>query len=386
MSEPLTFGIVAGEKSGDMLGASLIREMRRRHPDAKFLGIGGSQMIAEGCESLFNIERLSVMGFIEPIGRLPELFSIKAALRERFIAMRPTAFIGIDAPDFNLRLERELHQAGIKTVHYVSPSVWAYREKRIYSIKQSVDLMLTLFPFETQIYEQHQVPVKFVGHPLADQIDFEDRKMQCRGKYGLAADDLVVALMPGSRAGEISRLAPTFFAAAIKALEQNVRLSYLIPCSSPDAQILVAQKLKEIGLLEDTNFKLVDSSHDAMSAADFVLMASGTATLEALLLRRPMIICYKLASLTYFLASRMVKVPSVGLPNLLAGERLVPEYIQNQVTEDVLTAEILRFAQGLEAQGAMLDKFESIHRSLRLNASQQAVDAILEMVAGASNE
>lgn len=382
MADSLTFGIVAGEKSGDILGASLIKAMRQRHPNATFVGIGGSQMIEAGCESLFDMERLSVMGFIEPLGRLPELFRIKAKLRQYFIANPPDAFIGIDAPDFNLRLETELRQAHIKTVHYVSPSVWAYREKRIFTIKKAVDLMLTLFPFETQIYEDHGIGVKFVGHPLADEIDFEDRKQRSRTELSLEPNDLVVALMPGSRTGEINRLAPTFFAAAIQAQQQNPALKFVIPCSSSDSRILVGHKLKEIGLIDDASFQLIDSSHRAMSAADFILMASGTATLEALLLRRPMIICYKLASLTYFLASRMVKIPSVGLPNLLAGERIVPEYMQSQVTVETLTSEILRFAAGSDASESMLATFEAIHRMLRLNASQTAVDAIMEMIGG----
>jgi lipid-A-disaccharide synthase len=380
MVDSLTFGIVAGEKSGDILGASLIREMRQRYPTAKFSGIGGAAMIEAGCESLFELERLSVMGFIEPLGRLPELFRIKAKLRRHFIENPPDAFIGIDAPDFNLRLEKQLRQANIKTVHYVSPSVWAYREKRIFSIKKAVDLMLTLFPFETQIYVDHAIRAKFVGHPLADQIGFEDHQSQSRTELGLAPSATVVALMPGSRAGEINRLAPVFFAAAIQALEQNPKLKYVIPCSSLQSRLLIDQKLKQIGLLDGDNFQLVDSSHTAMSAADFVLMASGTATLEALLLRRPMIICYKLASLTYFLASRMVKIPSVGLPNLLAGERIVPEYMQDAVTVAALTEEILSFAKGGKATESMLAKFDDIHRMLRLNASGQAVDAIMEML------
>ncbi len=380
MADSLTFGIVAGEKSGDILGASLIREMRQRYPAAKFSGIGGAAMIEAGCESLFELDRLSVMGFVEPLGRLPELFRMKAKLMQHFIKKPPDAFIGIDAPAFNLRLEKELRQANIKTVHYVSPSVWAYREKRIFSIKKAVDLMLTLFPFETQIYADHGIPAKFVGHPLADQIGFEDRKPQSRAELGLAPSAMVVALMPGSRAGEINRLAPVFFAAAIQALAQNAKLKFVIPCSSAQSRLLISQKLKQIGLLDGDNFQLVDSSHLAMSAADFVLMASGTATLEALLLRRPMIICYKLASLTYFFASKMVKIPSVGLPNLLAGERIVPEYMQDAVTVEALTDEILSFAEGGKASESMLTKFDDIHRMLRLNASGQAVDAILEML------
>lgn len=380
MSQSQVFGIVAGEKSGDILGASLILEMRKRYPDAKFVGIGGDAMIAAGCQSLFKMERLSVMGFVEPLGRLPELFGIKRQLREYFTANRPLAFIGIDSPDFNLRLESELHSAGIKTVHYVGPSVWAYRAKRIVGIKKSVDLMLTLFPFETQIYKDHGIKVACVGHPLADQIGFTDEKQQTRTGLGIAQDTQVIALMPGSRSAEINRLAPTFFAAAIKSLHKHPGLQFLIPCSSGDNKRLIQDIMSQLGLLSGEQFTLLDDSRQAMSAADFVVMASGTATLEALLLRRPMVICYKLAALTYAIASKMVKIPNVGLPNLLAGKRLVPEYLQGQVTVDAVSAEITKFVSEPESTATMLKEFASIHNSIRLDASKQAVNAIESLV------
>lgn len=384
MSKPLVFGIVAGEKSGDILGASLILELRKRHPEARFIGIGGEAMIAAGCRSLFDMERLSVMGFVEPLGRLPELFAMKRKLRDHFIADPPAAFIGIDAPDFNLRLEAELHGAGIKTVHYVSPSVWAYRAKRIIAIRKAVDLMLTLFPFETAIYKQHKIPVACVGHPLADQIGFKDTKTSSRAELDLPADSRVIALMPGSRSGEINRLAPVFFEAAIKSLQQSPDLRFLIPYSSPDNKRLVMDIMKQLGLLSGDQFTLVADSRLAMSASDFVVMASGTATLEALLLRRPMVICYKLAGLTYALASRMVKIPNVGLPNLLAGKRLVPEFLQKQVTATAINAEIAKFVNEPEASSAMLKEFDSIHKSIRLDASVQAAVAIEKLVASRS--
>jgi lipid-A-disaccharide synthase len=380
MSKPQLFGIVAGEKSGDILGASLILEMRKRYPSVQFVGIGGDAMIAAGCKSLFKMERLSVMGFIEPLGRLPELFGIKRQLREYFTANPPLAFIGIDSPDFNLRLESELHRAGIKTVHYVGPSVWAYRAKRIVGIKKSVDLMLTLFPFETQVYKDHGIKVACVGHPLADQIGFTDDKQQTRTDLGIAQDGQVIALMPGSRSGEINRLAPTFFAAAIKSLQKNPGLQFLIPCSSLDNKRLIQDIMRQLGLLSGEQFTLLDDSRQAMSAADFVVMASGTATLEALLLRRPMVICYKLAALTYAIASKMVKIPNVGLPNLLAGKRLVPEYLQGQVTVDGVSAEITKFVSEPESTTTMLEEFTAIHKSIRLDASVQAADAIESLV------
>ena len=380
MSKPLIFGIVAGEKSGDILGASLILEMRKRHPDAQFVGIGGDAMIAAGCQSMFEMDRLSVMGFVEPLGRLPELFGIKRQLREYFVANPPLAFIGIDAPDFNLRLESELHTAGIKTVHYVGPSVWAYRAKRIVAIKKAVDLMLTLFPFETQIYKDHGIKVACVGHPLADQIGFTDAKQQVRAELGIDQDAKVIALMPGSRSGEINRLAPIFFGAAIKSLQRNPSLRFLIPCSSADNRRLIGDIMRQLGLLSGEQFCLLDDSRQAMSAADFVVMASGTATLEALLLRRPMVICYKLAALTFAIASKMVKIPNVGLPNLLAGKRLVPEYLQGQVTVDAVSGEIIKFVSEPESTAAMLKEFTSIHKRIRLGASAQAVNAIESLV------
>lgn len=380
MSKPLIFGIVAGEKSGDILGASLILEMRKRHPDAQFVGIGGDAMIAAGCQSMFEMDRLSVMGFVEPLGRLPELFGIKRQLREYFVANPPLAFIGIDAPDFNLRLESELHTAGIKTVHYVGPSVWAYRAKRIVAIKKAVDLMLTLFPFETQIYKDHGIKVACVGHPLADQIGFTDAKQQVRAELGIDQNAKVIALMPGSRSGEINRLAPIFFGAAIKSLQRNPSLRFLIPCSSADNRRLIGDIMRQLGLLSGEQFCLLDDSRQAMSAADFVVMASGTATLEALLLRRPMVICYKLAALTFAIASKMVKIPNVGLPNLLAGKRLVPEYLQGQVTVDAVSGEIIKFVSEPESTAAMLKEFTSIHKKIRLGASAQAVNAIESLV------
>jgi|TARA_B110000879_G_scaffold31100_1_gene42545 lipid-A-disaccharide synthase len=380
MSKPLFFGIVAGEKSGDILGASLILEMRKRHPDVEFVGIGGDDMIAAGCRSMFEMDRLSVMGFVEPLGRLPELFGIKRQLREYFIANPPLAFIGIDAPDFNLRLESELHNVGIKTVHYVGPSVWAYRAKRIVAIKKAVDLMLTLFPFETQIYKDHDIKVACVGHPLADEIGFTDAKEQTRSELGIAQDAKVIALMPGSRSGEITRLAPIFFGAAIKSLQRNPSLRFLIPCSSADNRRLVGDIMRQLGLLSGEQFCLLDDSRQTMSAADFVVMASGTATLEALLLRRPMVICYKLAALTFAIASKMVKIPNVALPNLLAGKLLVPEYLQGQVTVDAVSDEIIKFVSEPESTAAMLKEFTTIHKRIRLGASVQAVNAIESLV------
>lgn len=380
MSKALTFGIVAGEKSADILGAGLMSALREKYPNAEFVGIGGADMIALGCQSMVAMERLSVMGFVEPLGRLAELFSLKKRLREYFIENPPVAFIGIDNPDFNLRLEAELRQQGIKTIHYVSPSVWAYREKRIHKIKLSVDLMLTLFPFETAVYEQHGVPVKCVGHPLADTIGFEDRKQECREKFELHAGDAIVTLMPGSRAGEIKRLAPIFLSAALKSLQDCPQLKFLIPYSSTSTKAQLNTLLREGGLLNTEQFRLVDDSHAAISAADLVVLSSGTATLEALLLRRPMIVAYKLAAITFAIASRMVKIPFVALPNLLAGRQLVPEYIQHQLTVETLHNDIVKQMTHAVDHGPLLQEFDRIHKSLRLDASKQAATAISDLL------
>lgn len=376
MSKAPVIGIVAGEKSGDILGAGLIKALRSYYPDAEFVGIGGAEMLELGFRSLAPMERLSVMGFTEPIARLPELFGIKKKLREFYRDNQPLFFIGIDSPDFNLRLEVELKALDIKTVHYVSPSVWAYRKKRIHKIKAAVDLMLTLFPFETEIFKQHNIDVKCVGHPLADTIGFEDQRSTARKKYQLEADDSVIALMPGSRGGEIKRLAPVFFAAAIESLQHCPELKFIIPYSSAETRVQINDELKAVNIFPGDQFRLVDDSHQAISAANLVVLASGTATLEAMLLRRPMIVCYKLAALTYMIASRIVKIPYVALPNLLAQKELVPEYLQNNVTVENLRDEIVRFMAGTSNHDELLSEFEQIHRSLRLDASRQAAAAI----------
>ncbi len=379
---PKCFGIVAGEKSGDILGAGLIKSLKIRFPDAHFFGVGGPEMLSEGCESITAMDRLAVMGFVEPLGRLPELFRLKKALRDLMVERNVDAFIGIDSPDFNLRLASELNARGIRTVHYVSPSVWAYRKKRIHKIAHAVDLMLTLFPFETEIYDEHGVPVCCVGHPLADKLASSDELARlARQQFDLDPSDRVVALLPGSRGGEISRLGPVFLASAVASLALDPALRFLIPASGPESRARLEALLRSNGLVDGTPFKLVDDSQLAMRAADLVVLASGTATLEAMLLRRPMVVGYKLALVTHFIASRLVKIPFVALPNLLAGKRLVPEYIQHDLTEEVLVSEIMSFFSGSDDTSQMLAAFDRIHASIRLNASERAADAIAGIIA-----
>lgn len=378
----MRIGIIAGEVSGDILGVGLMQAIRRICPDAQFEGIGGPRMLAEGFHSFFPMERLSVMGFIEPLGRLPELLRIKKTLETHFIASPPDVFVGIDSPGFNLRIEKVLHDHAIKTVHYVSPSVWAWGQKRIHKIAQAVDLVLALFPFETKIYEQHNVPAKFIGHPLADSIEMDvadrDQQRRARAMLGLASDGRVIALMPGSRRDEINRLGPIFIATAKRCLATNPQLQFVIPCANQERRMQVEQLLTEQAA--GKMFHVLDGqSHQAMLAADLVLLASGTATLEAMLLKRPMVVCYRLSPLTYALASRMLKVPYVSLPNLLAGERLVPEFLQNDVTVENLSTE-LNALIGDDARRALLaQRFMRIHHDIRRDASRQAAVAVLQV-------
>lgn len=379
---PKCFGIVAGEKSGDILGADLIRSLKNHYPDAQFIGVGGPEMQALGCESITPMDRLAVMGYVEPLARLPELFKLKKDLRELMQSRRVDAFIGIDSPDFNLRLEGELHGLGIPTIHYVSPSVWAHRKKRIHKIAASVDLMLTLFPFETGIYREHSIPVRCVGHPLADQLQptSAEQKLIARQYFGLKDDARVVAMLPGSRGGEISRIGPTFLESAVALLERDSNFRFIIPASGPESRARIEALLRTNGLESGEPFLIVDDSRAAMQAADLIVLASGTATLEAMLLRRPMIVAYRLAYLTYFIASRLIKIPFVALPNLLAGARLVPELLQDDLTEEALVTEIEAFFAGERETENLLNEFDRIHQSISLDASEQASSAIVELL------
>ena len=380
MADPIQIGIVAGEKSGDILGAGLIAALQARHPDAEFVGIGGPDMEALGCRSLFPMERLSVMGFVEPLGRLPELLRIKRKLESYFKARPPSVYIGIDSPDFNLRVEEALRSQDIATVHYVSPSVWAYRKRRIYKIKRAVDLMLTLFPFENAIYDEFEIPATCIGHPLADQIGFEDKTAGARLSLGLSDSAQVVSLLPGSRASEIDRLAPIFFAGATNALRSMPQLKFLIPFSGNQSRICIERALGRCSIFLGEQFRLVENSQQALAAADFTVMASGTATLEAMLLRKPMAVFYRLAPITHLIASRIVDVPHIALPNLLAGERLVSEYIQSEVTEAAVEEQILNFFSDPDAFKDALRQFDHLHRGLRKDASDAAAVAVMNLI------
>ena len=380
MSDHYRFGIVAGEKSGDILGASLISALRNYFPNAEFIGVGGSEMVALGCESLCPIDRLSVMGFVEPLRRLPELLTLKRKLRRRFLAERIDAFIGIDSPVFNLSLAKALKNKGIKTVHFVSPTIWAYRENRVFNIKKSIDLMLTLFPFEKDIYKTHKIKAEYVGHPLADQLSLKDRSCNYRTQLGIPNDQTVVALLPGSRVDEVNRLAPMFFETALEALQKYPKLKFLVPFSNVETHLRLKSYMANLSIVAGEQFTLISDSHAALDASDFAFITSGTATLEALFLRKPMVICYKLAPISYLIGSRLIKVPYIGLPNILANEKIVPEYIQKEVTTTALLDELDEFMSGMKSFSELLIKYEEIHEDLRGGASEKAASAIFRLV------
>ncbi len=384
---PLRFGIVTGEASGDLLGAGLITAIKQQYPDAIFEGIAGPQMIAAGASSLFPMDRLSVMGIVEVLGRYRELLGIRRQLAMHFKQNPPDAFIGIDAPDFTLGLEKQLRVAGIKTVHYVSPSVWAWRQWRMKKIAVSTGLMLTLFPFEARFYQKYQVPVHFVGHPLADTIPLVVDKQAARQPLNLSTDTEILALLPGSRSNELHYLARPFIETACWLQVRRPNLEFIVPLVNNERRTQFEQAMAEIKAQgrELPRLTLIDGqSREVMAAADVVLLASGTAALEAMLLKRPMVVAYKLAPLTYWLAKRLVKVENVSLPNLLANETLVPELIQDEATPENLGQKLLAYFENPSIIDNLNQRFTDIHQTLRQDASQQAADAILQQIAQTS--
>ncbi|MFC3681199.1 lipid-A-disaccharide synthase [Bacterioplanoides pacificum] len=375
----MRIAIVAGETSGDMLGAGLIQQLKQRYPDATFEGIGGPLMMAHGFNSLVPMERLSVMGLVEVLGRLFELLKVRRDLIKRWRANPPDVFIGIDAPDFNLTLEQKLRQSGIKTAHYVSPSVWAWRQKRVLKIAKSVDLMLTLFPFEARFYEEHDVPVKFVGHHLADKIALETPTTQPREELGLDTDRQVVCLMPGSRGSEVERLGTVFLKTADLMLQKRHDLQFIIPAASVDRRNQIEQMLAHYP--ENLPVKVVlGRSQTCMAAADTILLASGTATLEAMLLKKPMVVSYIVAPLTYKILKKLVTQPYISLPNLLAGRELVPEFIQHEASPENMANALLARLEDSDDMHQLHETFLFIHRQLKRNADEEAAAAIAELL------
>lgn len=379
-SKPLTIALLAGETSGDNLGAPLIREIKKTVPNARFVGVGGPLMIAEGMDSWFDIDRLSVNGFIDPIRRLPELLGIFLSVRSRLLSSPPDCFVGIDFNFFNLLLDGQIRKRGIKTVHYVSPTVWAWRSGRIKGISRNVDLMLTLYPFETAIYEEHGIGVRFVGHPKAHEFavnEGADNKMKARQLFGYDDGDEIVAILPGSRSSEVGYSAPDFFAAAELIALDKPECRFIVPAANFKRKLQIDKLIEESELHVD--IQVVEGmSREVMTASDVVLVNSGTATLEAMLLKKPMVMAYRLGALTYYVVSRLVKTQYFALPNILAGKQLVPELMQNAATPVALSRELLKLFDPV-VQKDLAISFDAIHRNLQKNSGGEAADAILEL-------
>lgn len=373
----LRIGIVVGEMSGDALAASLIQSLIRHYPKLQFEGILGPNLLKLGGQSLYPMELLSVMGLVEPLARLPSILKARRHLIQYFVKNPPDIFIGVDAPDFNLSLENTLRKKGIKTVHYVSPSVWAWRQGRIHLIKKAVDLMLTLFPFEAKFYQDHQIPVCFTGHPFADQIPLEINTDQAKKALGLESNRPVVLLLPGSRNGELKYLAETFLQTARLLCLKRPDLQFILPLIS-DAhrakfEVLKAKIAPEIPIQIQ-----IGHARKMMEAADVVLVTSGTATLEVMLHKKPMVVVYKMHPITYQIAKRIVKVPYISLPNLLAGEKLVPEFIQAEAKPELLAAAILDAIDKENSQ--LIQTFTKLQLSLKKDASETAAQAVLALL------
>ena len=391
MNRPLRIALCAGEASGDLLGADLIGALKLRWPDAQIEGIGGPRMRGAGMTTWFDASELSVMGLVEVLRHLPRLLRRRRELRARALAWTPDVFIGIDAPDFNLGTERWLKTRGIRTVHFVSPSVWAWRAGRAAKIGRSADRVLCLFPMEPPIYAAHGVDARFVGHPLADAMSLHPDRDAARDALGLPRDATVLAVLPGSRLGEIERLAPMFLDAASRVATSVPGLHVVIPAANDECAAALRALMDRAPIERGVEMRprLIDGcAREAMIASDVVLLASGTATLEAMLAKRPMVVGYTVAPLTYAIVKRlgMLKVEHYALPNILAGRELVPELMQDECTADNLASAVLRWLNDPVAVAALLPAFDAIHVQLRHDASTRAVDAIAGLIEGTDGD
>lgn len=372
---PKLIGIVAGEMSGDLLGAGLISALREHYPDARFIGIGGPAMIEAGCESLFAMERLSVMGIFAVLGRLRELLNIRKSLKQQFLEQGIDLFIGIDSPDFNLPLAGFLKSNGIKTAHYVSPTVWAWRQKRVFKIKRDIDLMLTLLPFEKAFYDQYQVSATFVGHPFASAIDPNIDHLKAKRYWGFASTDRVIAVLPGSRGGELKYMGPLFLETMSLLTLMDPSVKFIVPLASAQRREQFQSQLMQFE--QPLPVQLVDGhAREVMAGADFALATSGTITLEAMLLKCPMVVAYRWGAMTHALFSPLVKTPFIALPNLLANEEIVPEFLQDKAEPKVLAQTLSQLMHDPERCERMRKRFSTLHAELNTNASQRAAEAI----------
>ncbi len=378
----MRIAIVAGEVSGDILGSRLITSLKKLYPDATFEGIAGTEMQQAGCVSLYAMDRLSIMGYVEVLPRLFELLKMRKSLIQRWIKNPPDLMIGIDAPDFNLKLEQKLYQVGITTVHYVSPSVWAWKEGRVKKMKGAMDLMLTLFPFEVEFYKKHNIPAEFVGHPLADEIPLEVDKLEARKELSLSSEPTILAVLPGSRMGEINRIAPDFLR-ALKILHQNhPGWLFVTPMVNSKVEERFSDLQQEIA--PNVPITIIEGqSRTVMSASDQILMASGTAVLEGMLVGRPMVAAYRVAPMTARIIRffNLIKSKYFTLPNNLANEYLVPELIQEDVTVENIVKEVEgQFNQSEEQKNNMLNRFNEIHIQLKQNASERAAKVLSDLI------
>ena len=368
---PLRITMVAGELSGDQLGASLIKTIRARHPDAIFNGVAGPAMRTAGCEVILPSEKLAVMGLLEVLLHLPRILMIRYSLLKLLKVNPPDLFIGIDAPDFNLGIERQLKKLNIPVAHWVSPSVWAWRSWRVHKIRRSVDLLLTLFPFEQEYLLKHHVPAKFVGHPFADEINWSSIER----KDKLAC----VALLPGSRRSEIKKLLPVFLEAAVACMSVNPDLRFVVPVAS-SSLIPLCQNIASRKEFKNLSLELRDgNAREAIQSSAVALVASGTATLECMLLNRPMVVAYKTHPLTAMIVKRMLNVPWVSLPNQLLGKMQIPEYIQEDATAENLSSEVLGLLNEPGAAQKQTEPFENVHKQLRKGAADRAAEAVIEL-------
>ncbi len=374
----MRIGIVAVEESGDILGADLMAALLKHYPDAQFEGIGGQRMLALGFKSLYPLERLSVMGLIEPLKRLFEILSIRRNLKNYFLKSKPSVVIGIDGPDFNLSLEKSLKAKGLKTVHYVSPTLWAWRKGRIHTIKKAVDLVLALFPFETPIYHKHQIPVCLVGHSLADSIPMHSDKAIARKELNLPMEGKVVALLPGSRHQELHYLGEPFVKTAQWLHEQDPSITFISACANKERQRQWASIIEN---MQGPKVSLFDGkATTVMAASDAILVASGTASLQAMLVKRPTVIAYKMKPWVFAIAKRLVKVPFIGLPNLLANKQIMPEFIQENVQPDRIGQQLLTYLANPAIVSGLTAEYEKIHDDLRRNAGETAAKAISQLI------
>jgi lipid-A-disaccharide synthase len=381
VNKPLTVALVAGETSGDILGAGLIRALKKNHPNIEFVGIAGPQMQAEGCQAWYEMDELSVMGIVEVLGRLRRILSIRRDITQRLIQLKPDIFIGIDAPDFNLSLEGKLKQAGIKTIHYVSPSVWAWKQKRVFKIKRNTNLILAFLPFEKAFYDKFDVPCRFIGHKMADDIALNPNQHAMRQQLGIPLNSRCIALLPGSRHAEVALLSAPFLKAAILLRKRYPDLHIVVPLVNAKRRQEFEQIKAEIAPTLDV--QLLDGhAREAMIASNAAILASGTVALECMLAKCPMVVGYKMKPFTFWLAKKLIKTPYVSLPNILAGKAIVPELLQQDCTPENITNHIISF---LESDNSILkETFLSLHNQIRCNADEQAAQAVIDVIRGST--